>query len=115
MSERMGSHAIVTVAGEIDAYSAPALRHELRSLTDGGVERMVLDLRDVTFIDSTGIGTLVMVKKSLGAADKTMCLVVGENQGTVRRVFEITSVDRVMPIHPTVEEAVTDCLGEPAA
>ena len=106
---------MLTITGEIDAYSAPKLRHALREQIDLGVERMVLDLRGVTFIDSTGIGTLVLAKKGLGTLDKSLCLVVEEDQATVRRVFEITNLDRVMPIHATVDEAVTDCLGEPAA
>ena len=106
---------MLTITGEIDAYSAPQLRHALRANIDEGVQRMVLDLRGVRFIDSTGIGTLVLAKKGLGTAEKTVCLVVDESQATVRRVFEITNLDRVMPIHATLDEAVNDCLGEPAA
>jgi anti-sigma B factor antagonist len=114
-TERTGTHAVITITGEIDAYSAPQLRHVLREQIDQGVERMVLDLRGVAFIDSTGIGTLVLAKRGLGTSEKSICLVVDESQTTVRRVFEITSVDRVMPIHATVADAVSDCLGEPAA
>ena len=106
---------MLTITGEIDAYSAPQLRHALQEQIGQGVERMVLDLRGVSFIDSTGIGTLVLTKKGLGTVEKSLCLVVDASQATVRRVFEITNLDRLLPIHTTVEEAVTDCLGEPAA
>jgi anti-sigma B factor antagonist len=110
-----GPHAIVIVRGEIDAHTAPTLRDRLMELVTDGIDRLVIDLRDVTFIESVGLGTLVAARKRLRPFDKSLCLVLDGGQGVLRRTFEITGLDRVFPIHETVDEAVQDCLAEPAA
>lgn len=110
-----GTHAIVVVRGEIDAHTAPSLRDRLMGLVDGGVDRLVIDLRGVTFIESVGLGTLVAARKRLRPIEKSLCLVLDADQAVLRRTFEITGLDRVFPIHSTVEAAVEDCLTEPAA
>jgi anti-sigma B factor antagonist len=110
-----GPHAVVVVHGEIDANTAPRLRDRLLELVGEGTDRMVVDLRGVTFIESVGLGTLVAARKRLRQSDKSLCLVLDPDQKVLRRTFEITGLDRVFPIHPTVEAAVEDCLREPAA
>lgn len=113
--EVLGAQAIVVVAGEIDAATAPLLREQLMALVDTGVERVVVDLREVTFIESVGLGTLVAARKRLAEGDKNLCLVIADDQANVRAPFEITRLDDVFPIHPTREAAIEDCLTEPAA
>jgi anti-sigma B factor antagonist len=110
-----GQHAVVTVRGEIDAHTAPGLREHLLLLVEQGADRLVLDLREVTFIESVGLGALVATRKRLRPSDKSLCLVLGVEQTVLRRTFEITGLTKVFPIHPTVEAAVEDCLQEPAA
>lgn len=108
-------HAVIVVKGEIDAHTAPQLKERLLELVTDGVDRVVLDLRHVDFIESVGLGTLVAVRKRLRPSDKSLCLVIGPDQGVIRRTFEITGLDKVFPIHKDVEAAVQDCLREPAA
>jgi anti-sigma B factor antagonist len=110
-----GPHAVVVVKGEIDAHTAPQLKERLLDLVAGGIDRLVVDLRGVTFIESVGLGTLVAARKRLRPFDKSLCLALGPEQSVLRRTFEITALDKVFPIHPTVEAAVEDCLQEPAA
>lgn len=110
-----GCHAVVVVSGEIDAVTAPLLEERLLELVATGVERVVVDLRGVTFIESVGLGTLVAARKRLAAGDKNLCLVIGDDQPNVRGPFEITRLDEVFPIHATRQAAVKDCLSEPAA
>lgn len=110
-----GPHAIVVVRGEIDAHTSPQLRERLLELVTDGIDRLVVDLREVDFIESVGLGTLVAARKRLRPFDKSLCLVLGPEQTVLRRTFEITGLDKVFPIHPTVEAAVEDCLREPAA
>ena len=110
-----GPHAVVAVRGEIDAHTAPALKERLLDLVAGGIDRLVVDLREVTFIESVGLGTLVAARKRLRPFDKSLCLVLDPSQKVLRRTFEITALDKVFPIHPSVEAAVEDCLKEPAA
>jgi anti-sigma B factor antagonist len=110
-----GNHAVVVVRGEIDAHTAPTLKERLLALIDEGIDRVVVDLREVDFIESVGLGALVAVRKRLRPSDKSLCLVIDESQTVVRRTFSITGLDKVFPLHPTVEAAVEDCLREPAA
>lgn len=110
-----GVHAVVAVTGEIDAVTAPILKDKLMELVATGVERVVVDLTLVTFIESVGLGTLVAARKRLAAGDKNLCLVIGDHQRNIRVPFEITRLDNVFPIHSTREAAVDDCLSEPAA
>lgn len=114
-AEVSGAHAVVSVTGEIDAATAPVLKDRLMELVATGVERVVVDLRSVTFIESVGLGTLIAARKRLAAGDKNLCLVIGDDQPNIRGPFEITRLDVVFPIHATREAAVEDCLSEPAA
>jgi anti-sigma B factor antagonist len=110
-----GTHAVVVVRGEIDAHTAPAMRDRMLDLVSQGVDRLVVDLREVGFIESVGLGTLVAVRKRLRPSDKCLCLVLDPQQAVLRRTFEITGLDKIFPIHPSLDDAVEDCLREPAA
>jgi anti-sigma B factor antagonist len=112
---RSGGHGVLTVWGELDAYTAPRLRERIIGVVGDGVDRLVVDLTRVTFMDSSGLGTLVAAKKRLHVSDKSLCLVLDPEQRSLRRLFEITSLDRVLPIHDSVDAAVDDCLNDPAA
>jgi anti-sigma B factor antagonist len=114
-SVRDERHAVVMVAGDLDAASAPRLHDELVVLADAGVERIVLDLRRLTFVDSFGLGVIVTAKKRLSQDGNSLCLVAEPDQRTLRRVLEITGLDRVLPVHATVSDAVDDCLNDTAA
>ena len=57
--QHSGRHTVVGVTGEIDVASAPVLRDTLLAQLNRGVESLVVDLRGVTFIDSTGVGSLL--------------------------------------------------------
>jgi anti-sigma B factor antagonist len=74
-----------------------------------------VDLRDVGYIESEGLGTLVAVRKRLRPSDKSLCLVLDPQQSVLRRTFEITGLDKIFPIHPSLDDAVEDCLRESAA
>lgn len=114
-AEVIGAQAIVVVAGEIDAATAPVLQQQLLALVDTGVERVVVDLTEVTFIESVGLGTLVAARKRLADGAKNLCLVIADEQVNIKGPFEITRLDDVFPIHPTREAAIEACLTEPAA
>lgn len=114
-SVRNERHAVVLVAGDLDAATAPKLHDELVRLADAGVDRIVLDLRRMTFVDSFGLGVIVNAKKRLSQDGNALCLVADADQRTLRRVLEITGLDRVLPVHPTVSEAADACLEGSAA
>lgn len=98
--------SVASVAGELDVATAPKLREQLLAGIAEHGPRLVLDLSDVGFLDSTGLGVIVGVLKrvrSLGGDLRLVC--PGEN---VRRVFEITALDRTMPLAASVEAVVAE-------
>lgn len=114
-SVRNERHAVVIVAGDLDAATAPRLHAELVQLAEDGVDRIVLDLRRMTFVDSFGLGVIVHAKKRLSQHGNSLCLVAEADQRTFRRVLEITGLDRVLPVHASVTDAVDACLEGTAA
>jgi anti-sigma B factor antagonist len=102
--------AIVAVVGDADLYSAPDLRDRLNTLIDDGVHRIVLDLSQTTFIDSMALGVFLGAKKRLEAQGGGLDVVVSKPE--LRRIFEITMLDRVLPLAATREDALAE-LGPP--
>jgi anti-sigma B factor antagonist len=94
---------VVSVVGEIDVATAPQLRDRLRERTPPGAEVVVVDLLDVTFLDSTALGVLVGALKRSREAGGDLRLAI--NQPRIRKVFEITGLTGVFSIHTTVEDA----------
>ncbi|MEV4763981.1 STAS domain-containing protein [Micromonospora chokoriensis] len=97
---------VVEARGELDMATAPQLRDNLQQLIDSGDRQVVVDMAGVRFIDSSALGTLVVMFKSLGDVDGRLSL-AGVQPG-VRRVLSITSVDRVIDIYDDVHTAETE-------
>ncbi len=97
-SERVADDTVVvSPRGEIDAYTAPQLRHELaRASADGPVRRLVVDLSGVTFIDSSGLGVLIGALRRQRERDGSLAVVLPPSP--IRRIFEITALDRVLTL-----------------
>ena len=89
---------VLRASGEIDVATSPELRRELHQLADrqGSI---VVDLRDVTFIDSSGLGVLVGTLKRLRERDPDATLVLEGLQDPVRKVFDITGLSDLFTIH----------------
>jgi anti-sigma B factor antagonist len=101
---RRGGTPVVRVAGEIDVATAPSLREHLAAHEGAGEPVVVVDLTDVTFVDSTALGVLVGAYRRLGDADAALRLVVTEAR--ILKVLEITDLVSVFPIFDSVDEAV---------
>lgn len=100
---------LLAVHGEADLHTAPELRERLGSAIDGGAQRIVLDLSATTFLDSMSLGVLLGGMKRMRARQGELRLVV--SRPDLRRIFEITLLDRVFPIDETRSgalEAVAD-------
>jgi len=103
-SERTGAGlGIVSLSGEVDIYTAPQFKECMLELIDTGVERLVVDMSGVTFIDSTALGVLIGGVRRVHTAGGAMALVVTNR--AVERVLSITGLDRVFTIHATREAA----------
>ena len=103
-SREQGGRTVVEVGGEIDVYTAPVLRERLNDLVGDGHHHLVVDMEHVDFLDSTGLGVLVGGLKRVRSHDGSLRLVC--TQEKILKVFRITGLTKVFPIHDTVDEAV---------
>jgi anti-sigma B factor antagonist len=100
----VSDRTVVVVSGEIDVYTAPKLREQIVSLVDEGQYHLIIDMSGVEFLDSTGLGVLVGGLKRVRAHDGSLGLVCDEER--ILKIFRITGLTKVFPIHATVDEAV---------
>jgi anti-sigma B factor antagonist len=100
---KVGSYSVVDVKGEIDVYTAPKLREKLIELVSEGSYDVVVNLEGVDFLDSTGLGVLVGALKRVKAHDGSLSIVC--TQDKILKIFKITGLTKVFPIHSSVEEA----------
>ncbi len=103
-SRTEGALQIVTVHDDrIDAAVAIQFKDTKRAETEGGAERVVLDLSKVEFIDSSGLGAVVAAMKQLGKDRK---LDLSGMTPTVEKVFRLTRMDTVFALFPTLDAAL---------
>ena len=106
---------VIALAGEVDLYTAPEFKQQLLDVIGQGGKEVVVDFSDTTFIDSTTLGVLVGGVKRLRAQEGRLSLVCSDRN--IRKIFEITGLDRVFTIYPTRDEAVSQlkAAGQPSA
>ena len=103
---------VVTVNGEVDVSTSGGLRNGLlRVITDETYRGLVVNLANVSFIDSTGVGVLVGVWHRVRATQT--CLALAEPSRQARNILETTGLMKVLPVYDTEAEAVQACR-EPA-
>ena len=111
-TEHLGdSSYVISLAGEVDLYTAPEFKQQLLDAIAQGAKHVVVDFSDTTFIDSTTLGVLVGGVKRLRGNDGQLSLVC--NDRNITKIFEITGLDRVFTIYPTRDEAVEQ-IGSPS-
>ena len=99
-----GDCTVVQVNGEVDTSTAPQLRKYLRELTDAGQHRLIVDLEGVEFMDSTGLGALISTLKQVREHNGFLRLVC--TRRPILKIMGITKLDTVVPVHPTLAEAL---------
>ena len=105
-----GGVTVLSVSGEIDMTTAPRLRGELvRAATERTPPRIVLDLCGVDLLDTTGIAAIVEGVKRCRLGGGALALARSEPQ--VRRELELTGIATALPVHVTVDDAVSAVLG----
>jgi anti-sigma B factor antagonist len=104
-TEELGDGAyVISLAGEVDLYTAPEFKQQLLEVISQGARNVVVDFSDTTFIDSTTLGVLVGGVKRLRTNDGQLSLVCSDRN--ITKIFEITGLDRVFTIYPTRSEAL---------
>ncbi len=99
------SVSIVSLNGALNARSAEEAKQTFRNLAERGVARVIVDLREVPFIDSSGLAALVSGLKTMGGEAANLKLAAPQSQA--RLLFELTMFDRVFEIHDSVEDALS--------
>jgi len=100
----IGDCAVLRVTGEVDVYTAPALRERASELLAKGAVHQIVDLSGVAFLDSTGLGVLVGNLKRLRAHQGSLALVI--SAAHMLRIFQITGLNKVFPPHASVADAI---------
>ena len=95
---------VLSVHGEADLHVAPDLRDRIASAIADGADALVLDLTETTFVDSMALGVLLGANKRMRGEGGRLGLVV--SRPDVRRIFEITLLDRVFPMYSTRADAL---------
>jgi anti-sigma B factor antagonist len=98
-----GEACVVKLAGELDLYNAPQVRDALVKACADSPERVVVDLSEVDFIDSTALGVLIEARRQL--PNNRAFLLAGPGLET-RRALEISGLDRHFTVHQSVPEAL---------
>jgi anti-sigma B factor antagonist len=95
--------SVVTVGGEVDVATAPALREQLAEAVSGRPTTLIVDLLGVSFLDSTALGVLIGARKQCLESEVELRLVIAEAR--ILRIFDITSLTELFDIVPTRAEA----------
>ncbi len=100
----IGSAKVAVATGEINLDRTPAFHKELISICEGKPEHLIVNLSDVTHIDSAGVGTLVEIFRRIKQNNNRMSLV--GLSGRVLSVFEISKLDQFFSIYETEQQAL---------
>lgn len=98
--------ALFLISGVIDVYSVSDFKNALIKSIATHHTRIVIDFSELDFIDSTGLGVLVSAIKRERAVRGRLVLVITSDN--IKRIFEITSLDRIISIYETIEDAFED-------
>lgn len=99
-----GDRHVVAVRGEIDLFTAPELKAALGEAIEAGRTRIVVDLSDTTFLDSTALGVLIGTVKRLRSRDGRLTIV--NTDASIAKTFEITGLDQIFTIRTTRGDAL---------
>jgi anti-sigma B factor antagonist len=105
--EERGNAVLVHLAGELDLYNAHLVRDALLEVTARSPERLIVDLSEVLFVDSTVLGVLIESRSSLANRRGFMLVAPGVE---TRRALEISGLDKHFGVHASLDEAIAAAL-----
>ncbi|NJL46784.1 MAG: STAS domain-containing protein [Leptolyngbyaceae cyanobacterium SM2_5_2] len=106
----MGSNIqVIAPTGVLDSTKAEEFRQTVNQMLSDGADIILIDLKDVTFIDSSGLGTLVVLLKQIRSLERKLCICSINDQ--VRMLFELTSMDKVFEIYENQQSFEQAVLG----
>ena len=107
-----GGHPVVALRGQLDLADAPDVAAELAAIVAARGPSVIVDLTDLEFIDSSGLGVLVRTLRRTREGGGDLYLAAPQQQ--VRRLLHVTGLIRAFPVHDSVEAAATEAGPVPA-
>lgn len=105
--EKLETHTVLRPTGEVDAYTVAQFRERIGELA---LEpRLLIDLQEVPFMDSAGLGALIGGIRRIRDSEGEVVVACGE--GALHRLLHTTGFDRIVPVTETPEEALSSLLG----
>jgi len=107
IQSRQADNGVTVVAptGRLDVAGAPTVKEAISEALKNGSPKVVLDMEGISFVDSTGLGSVIAALKQIRSSKGDLRLAAPNQQ--VRVVLELTTLDRVFPYYSSVEEALT--------
>ncbi|MCL6519907.1 MAG: STAS domain-containing protein [Armatimonadota bacterium] len=96
--------SIIDLQGEIDVFTAPQLKQRILEMLDQGVIHLIVNLSGVEYLDSAALGVLIGGLKRLRERDGSLSIICPNMR--IKRIFEITGLDKIFDIYATEGEAV---------
>ncbi|GHV84412.1 anti-sigma factor antagonist [Spirochaetia bacterium] len=95
---------IIDVLGEMDLYNSYKLKELLMKMIEKKIERFIINMEDVEYIDSSGIGALIYITSTIKKINLKLAII--NVHGSVKKVIELTKLSGFFPIFLNMEEAV---------
>ena len=102
--QQQGDVALVVLQGELDVAVAPKLKSLLKETVEQGHKKIVVDMKNVLFVDSSCLGVMVNAHK-LAAANHG-AIKFAQSSEQVRKIFELTRTDKHLSFHATIDDAI---------
>lgn len=112
--EHRDGYPVVSVVGEIDLYTASEFQEALSDVSkDARV--LILDLSRISYVDSAGLSLFLAMHKQLSSRGAALYIVAPPNIPGVSRVIEVTRLDSLIPVRPTVDDVLKELHVQEAA
>jgi len=107
--EEKNEYPIIHIKGEVDVYTCPELKQKLKEVTDLKKEHLILDLENLQYIDSTGLGTIAHTAQHIESFNGHVHVICNKPQ--IKKIFEFSGLqEKNITIYDT-ESAVLEKLG----
>jgi len=101
---------LIELEGEVDVYTAPQLKQQMIHQLESGTREVAVDLTKVDYLDSTALGVLIGGLKRMRERDGNLSLICPSAR--IKRVFEITGLDKIFDIYASESELISETAGK---
>jgi anti-sigma B factor antagonist len=105
VTQAIGTATVIAVSGELDVATVPRLRAALTEAAERGSTRLVVDLTEVTFVDSVSVGAILHAQKRLGLEGRLAVVLAPSSYARV--IFDVVGADAVLDVVQTRAQALS--------